>query len=177
MIEKPSTDDFAHYQNLIRQVDALADIIIKNNTSHFTCRPGCSSCCQSQLTGNAIESLNMARALTGIKVNPRDDEEKCIFLKEGRCVIYQARPLVCRTQGLPLLYGLADEDNPPELSVCELNFTMVEEISHDSCLNMDRINLALGAVNLQFIRDTGMNDDFWEKRFSFEEIAKGSINY
>jgi len=38
---------------------------------------------------------------------------------------------------------------------------------------MDRINLALGAVNLQFIRDTGMDDEFMEKRFSFEEIATG----
>ncbi len=175
MIKNPSTEYFTGYHNLIRQVDALAEAVITASSHHITCHPGCSHCCQSQLTVNTVESLHMTRALAGKKIDPHNDTEKCIFLKEEKCIIYQARPLVCRTQGLPLLYGLSDEENPPELSVCELNFTGLEEISQESCLDMDRINLALSAVNLKFIRDTGRKDACIEERFSFEKIAGGVL--
>ena len=48
----------------------------------------------------------------------------CAFLdEEGACRIYAARPLVCRTQGLPLSWQIEEEDGAAaELrDICPLN--------------------------------------------------------
>lgn len=40
---------------------------------------------------------------------------------------------------------------------------------------MDRINLALGAVNIRFVQDLEEKEELMTRRFSFEEIAAGAF--
>lgn len=49
----------------------------------------------------------------------------CPALVEGRCAIYEHRPVICRKYGMPLLHP----DNPGRVFACELNFQPGEVIS------------------------------------------------
>jgi len=61
----------------------------------------------------------------------------CTFLYEGQCSIYEARPLICRTQGLPLF--VASEN---VLDYCPLNFKDGDPEKVD-WLNLERMNTLL----------------------------------
>lgn len=68
------------------------------------CRRGCSSCCVDDITVFEIEARHIRHhhgaLLNGGRPNPVG---ACAFLDdEGACRIYEQRPYVCRTQGLPL---------------------------------------------------------------------------
>jgi Fe-S-cluster containining protein len=76
----------------------------------------------------------------------------CPFLVNHRCVIYDARPIICRTQGLPLLY-MGEEEW--ELSACELNFTDFDfdEFIKENTLPQDKYNSRLFLLNQKFIEN------------------------
>ena len=169
-------DEFLHqYRSFLNQVDIICDDIIERNQNEINCSPGCSGCCQGNLTVNAVEAYNMTSTLKKDFAPPLQSGDTCIFLSEGQCIIYASRPLVCRSQGMPLLYGLGDEGGEVELSLCQMNFQNTEEITEEDCLDMDRINLALAALNYKFISDMKLPEDIREKRYRFEEIAEGII--
>jgi Fe-S-cluster containining protein len=48
----------------------------------------------------------------------------CAALVDGRCAIYDHRPLICRKYGMPLV----DPRQPGRVSACELNFQRGERI-------------------------------------------------
>ncbi len=50
--------------------------------------------------------------------------------KEGACMIYEARPVICRRFGPPLY----DYKNPGKVFACELNFNAGEEIIDDELI-------------------------------------------
>ncbi len=86
--------------------------------------------------------------------------------------MYSARPVLCRTQGYPLLYRSgADGEEQFQLSHCERNFTGREEFSPDFVIDMDRVNLALAAVNIHFLKSAGRYEQCKDLRISMDEIA------
>ena len=70
------------------------------------------------------------------------DDNSCAFLSDHACLIYEHRPMICRTHGLPLIY--TNDDNEWELSNCELNFKAFnfEEFTFDNTYS--KINLTAG---------------------------------
>jgi Fe-S-cluster containining protein len=81
------------------------------------CRPGCSACCVDDLTVFGVEAENIRIHNADLLANALPHEYGgCAFLnEEGRCRIYNHRPYVCRTQGLPLYW--TDEDSSGTLLV------------------------------------------------------------
>lgn len=78
------------------------------------------------------------------------DDEECLFLVKGLCSIYESRPLICRTHGLPLLSMGEDEW---ELNHCELNFKeSPPEFNESNTFPQDRYNSKLFMLNRRFIR-------------------------
>ncbi len=94
---------------------------------------------------------------------------RCAFLdRDGACTVYGARPIICRTHGLPLSYRIYEYDwkgrevNPerPEYTDlwCDLNFTELDEASAAAFfdghgrINMDAINRELETLNEAFLR-------------------------
>ncbi|MGZ3809289.1 MAG: YkgJ family cysteine cluster protein, partial [Bacteriovorax sp.] len=64
-------------------------------------------------------------------------DRACAFLYDDRCTIYEARPVICRTQGAPLFL---QEENV--LDYCPLNFKEGDPPKED-WLNLDRLNTLL----------------------------------
>ena len=81
-----------------------------------------------------------------------------MFLQGGQCEIYPARPLICRTQGLPLAYpsGFVDAaavsaktTDGREIVWCPLNFTSSGPKSAD-VLDAAKADEALAHINLSY---------------------------
>lgn len=99
----------------------------------------------------------------------------CPLLVKDRCSIYESRPLICRTQGLPLL--LEAEDGAQEVDFCPLNFTApdaIDDLTQDpdaaNFVPLDDLNLKLALVNLQFCREQGVPDESSGQRQQMAEI-------
>jgi Fe-S-cluster containining protein len=93
------------------------------------------------------------------------------MLVNDRCSIYQSRPLICRTQGLPLL--IEAEDGGQEVDFCPLNFTeagAVDDLDEDHLAPLDALNLRLALVNLEHCREKGLSDEVGGARTKMADI-------
>jgi hypothetical protein len=88
------------------------------------CRSGCSSCCSDDLTVFEVEAEPIRRQHAALLATGTPHAAgACAFLNvEGACRIYDERPYVCRTQGLPLRWIEEREAGDVELrDICPLN--------------------------------------------------------
>ncbi|MFW6313342.1 MAG: hypothetical protein ACOC2N_05605 [Spirochaetota bacterium] len=94
--------------------------------------------------------------------------KRCAFLgRAGECTVYEARPLICRTHGLPLAYRVYEYDlhgrevnaDVPEYTDlwCDLNFRTLSDdaapdyFSENGRINMNDINEELERLNEGFL--------------------------
>lgn len=136
------------YRKILERADAHFTSVMQAQPQNLQCGAGCSLCCYGlfeigsgdvPVIAEGLERMHPARrrkviqrALEIEQINLRDvaaEEKEAYFDRtqstpcpnlddKGLCMMYEHRPLVCRTFGLPLREGrkyLGD--------VCELNFT------------------------------------------------------
>uniref|UniRef100_A0A7V3E8U1 YkgJ family cysteine cluster protein n=1 Tax=Ignavibacterium album TaxID=591197 RepID=A0A7V3E8U1_9BACT len=107
------------------EVDKLTSELNLKHKSRLKCKAGCFSCCVDNITVFDIEAENIKQHYSELLENELPHPEGyCAFLNEkGECRIYEHRPYVCRTQGLPLRW--IEEINEEELiemrDICPLN--------------------------------------------------------
>lgn len=105
----------AAHRALAAKIDAFDEDVRARRSDDMQCKPGCSSCCRDQLTVSDIEASLLregtaaldgpAKARLGARVEAFIASAPCLFLEDdGSCAVYASRPMVCRTQGLPLRY-------------------------------------------------------------------------
>src|SRR5205085_2454277 len=125
------------YQQLIREADQLTAQLSARYGAHLVCRAGCSGCCHHHLSVFEVEAAAVREAVAALSTEMRErigqqarevrgrerrgEPVACPLLVNDRCSIYSSRPLICRTQGLPLL--IETEDGSQEVDFCSLNFT------------------------------------------------------
>ncbi len=119
----------------------------KKHSAQMECKAGCSKCCMTDISVFEIESDRIQEWFdsqaeeiqNNLKTKWQTPVEAgaCTFLYEGQCSIYEARPLICRTQGLPLF--VASEN---VLDYCPLNFKAGDPEKND-WLNLERMNTLL----------------------------------
>ena len=163
------------YLQLIEQVDKLAAKLSSRYAQHLLCRAGCSGCCHHHLSVFAVEADAVRLAVEALpeslrarlkeqarevlELEAKDKAVACPMLVDDCCAIYESRPLICRTQGLPLL--IAAEDGEAEVDFCPLNFTAenaVDDLDEDHLVPLDDLNLKLALANLQHCRQQGISD-------------------
>lgn len=120
------------------KVDAAVDAIAERRAADLACAPGCSRCCVEGLSVWSVEAhaIEVHLAAQGLRAPPAPPEGSCAFLDAaGQCSIYEARPWVCRTHGLPLRLREPEDAGPPrmppagrplpvldDVQICALNF-------------------------------------------------------
>lgn len=108
------------------EVDAQAGAIAARHGARLKCGRGCTPCCVDDLTVFEAEADRIRRHASELLESGQPHPEgACAFLDaEGACRIYEHRPYVCRTQGLPLRWYEEDESTG-ELrdcrDICPLN--------------------------------------------------------
>jgi len=89
------------------------------------CGQGCTACCQDDLTVFEVEALRLrAEYAPLLDAGEPGPVGACAFLgTDGACRAYEARPYVCRTQGLPLRWLEEDGDGGGQeyRDICPLN--------------------------------------------------------
>ena len=106
------------------RVDEAVRPLAERHAARLECKRGCSACCVDDLTVFEVEAERIRRAFPEVLESEPHPPGACAFLDaEGACRVYPARPYVCRTQGLPLLFFSESEDGDiaEERSICELN--------------------------------------------------------
>lgn len=99
-----------------------------------------------------VEFFSIKEMLKGgkISINREASGGDCPMLDGGLCSIYEFRPFICRTHGLPLL---SMGDDGWELSHCELNFTSdAPDFDETNSLIHDRFNSRMFMLNKEFIK-------------------------
>jgi Fe-S-cluster containining protein len=125
MRKEQETEILDALEGLYREVDEAARRLARIHGERLRCRSGCSSCCIDGLTVFEIEAGNIRRRHAGLLASGvPQGRGVCVFLDgQERCRIYEHRPYVCRTQGLPLRW--VEERQGGELAelrdICPLN--------------------------------------------------------
>ena len=144
------------YVALVSDLDRLILTLSQRLQSFINCAPGCSSCCQ-KFSILPLEAALIAVPATA-SLNPISGGEQCTLLEDNRCSIYPQRPLICRTQGLPI--GYVDETNEQiEVSACPLNFSDDHPFEYDDLLLLDPFNSRLAALNSSYCQGAGIAAD------------------
>ena len=117
-------------------VDARAAALAAHHAARLVCRRGCSACCVDDITVFAVEAEKIrAGAADFLAAATPHPPGRCAFLgEEGECRVYEFRPYVCRTQGLPLRW-LDEEAEAEYRDICSLNDegAPVETLAAEEC--------------------------------------------
>jgi len=148
------------YLQLRGKVDSLCRQIENAHPEAISCQAGCDSCCQA-LTLFPVEAYALARAIAlqpeaireKLYARGRETHEdgRCPLLEQGRCLLYDDRPIICRTHGLPILLR---EPEGTRVDFCPLNFVGYDSLSGSSLIDLERLNQLLAAINHDFVTRT-----------------------
>jgi Fe-S-cluster containining protein len=141
------------FEHLRNEADNSCNELHFQHQQHTVCRHGCDQCCMN-FNLLPVEFHAILNAVKGRKIDIQltGNDEECPFLVEHSCQIYESRPLICRSHGLPIL--TMDEDGDDwELSFCPLNFTKADEeyFTNENCYPQDVFNSKLYLLNQEFI--------------------------
>ena len=154
-MNEKAKEQLAKYRQLRDEVSELSKKLSALHKDHMECKKGCSECCMN-FQVLPVEYFSM---LDEIKQNPpteisnlNEDAEACNFLSKDLCQIYQSRPFICRTHGLPLLF-MNQEGDAWELSACPLNFTKFDDFHTENTFPQDTYNSKLFLINQEFVKN------------------------
>lgn len=139
---------------LRRRVDAHFEAAVRRTPTAFACRSGCSSCCVA-FSVAPIEADRLRGALTRLAATDpalrrrireqaaEPGRHACALLVDDRCSVYDERPIICRSHGLPVRATL--DDGSAHTSVCPLNFVGTVAPAA-STLSLDAVNAPLSVI-------------------------------
>lgn len=158
-----------NYRQVITRIDDLCRDIKAALHEQISCSEGCSSCCTS-FTLFPVEAASLKAALDALPDLEADAirshvrryaaGERCPLLSHDRCLLYVARPIICRTHGLPILYTDSTERR---IDCCPRNLEGCESLSGSAVIDVDRLNVLLAAVNALFRSQTETPHDIPER--------------
>ena len=107
------------------RVSAHSNKVLQSHPTQFACKKGCSGCCASERSVNDLEFAALTQAFSTLdpaqkaQLEQNDLEGACPLLINEACALYEDRPLICRSHGLPIVM-----EN--RLDVCPLNFEGID---------------------------------------------------
>lgn len=167
------------YSALCRFCDTLWQRTANRYPEEIACRTGCADCCGLE-TVCALEAYHIGKyyddpavSLKNLSLHKSGGDHDCALLHEKQCSIYPARPIICRTHGLPirsksLTGGLVD--------CCPLNFNDrdVNALATDDILDLDMLTDNLMRLNLAFCLLLG-EQALAAHRYHLEDIRGGKL--
>lgn len=161
-------------EKMYREVDSLSNSLVQIHATRLRCGRGCSSCCVDELTVYKIEAENIRRHHTEFLDTATPHKKgACAFLdEEGSCRIYENRPYVCRTQGLPLRwFEETEEEEIVELrDICPLNEEgePIENLKEEDCWTIGTFEQRLADLQYELdgeeMRRIALRDLFVKKQ-------------
>jgi len=144
------------YRALVAKVDATCARIQSEYAAHIACRKGCGDCCrnisvfpvEAAVLSEAVRRLS-PEVLSAARQRAWEQTDACPLLHEDACLVYDARPIICRTHGMPIL--VPDEDG--RIDACPKNFRNLSSLPMSDVIDLNRLNEMLWAVHALFVRE------------------------
>ncbi|GAB6094801.1 hypothetical protein JCM14469_10530 [Desulfatiferula olefinivorans] len=158
-MEDLSETALRHYLEFLEKIDGFCRAADEALPGAMACRKGCDSCCR-HLSLFPVEAvalrLSLDRVEDGVRERIRekahealdDPDGPCPLLDGSICLLYPARPIICRTHGYPIL---VDKGREKIIDHCPLNFIDGREIPRSHILDLETLNTALTAINRLFM--------------------------
>ena len=150
----------SRYPELAAKVDDFFTRVAARHPDEMACNSGCSHCCHVRLSitvteADAVASLVDAmpaaeRAALANNVTAAPADHCPALSPQGRCLIYAARPIVCRSHGAPIRMR---EGSLPVVTACRDNFTTRGPAAADADCILDQETLS--AMTLAVDRAAG----------------------
>lgn len=159
------------YSRFIEKIDKYEAKLLEKYGRDIACRRGCDSCCilESVFPVEAYVIYQAILSGGGIPGGISNQKKgKCVFLRDGSCLIYRVRPVICRTHGYPVFVeGRVD--------FCPQNFRGRSSIDSEYILDLENLNSSLATINMIFSGE--IDDDFFKReRIPLKEVAEIIIN-
>ncbi len=148
----------SRYAELAGKVDAFFARVAARHGADMQCASGCSDCCAAGLTITGVEADAIRAEVAGWDAARRAELARvplvgCAALDaQGRCRIYDARPIVCRSHGAPI--RLHRPGSLPVVQACEKNFRATSPDA-DCVLDQTTLSAMTLAVDQDFRQDGG----------------------
>jgi hypothetical protein len=168
------------YRELCAKVDAFFARVHARHGDQMACRAGCDACCRTRLSVTRVEADEIRDAMAALpgEVARRlaaraeaDAADRCPALEDdGRCAVYAARPLVCRSHGVPI--KMRTPGQLPVLGCCEKNFVAAGPAGADADCVLDQttLSITLGAIAAAHARELG---DTADARITLAHLLRG----
>lgn len=156
----PMNDDLLHralknYHDFLERVDALVRHIEEKYPESIACKKGCDTCCRF-LTLFPVEAFALSSAFKQLPEEIRDviagqlekTPDACPLLADKACLLYDQRPVICRTHGYPIYM---EKDGTPLVDFCPKNFKGVTSFPKDALIGIEQLNTLLAAINNHFL--------------------------
>jgi len=149
-----------NYRNLTAKVDDICRLIATNYGSCLACREGCDDCCR-HISIFPVEAESLDAALRELpaeegarirKLARAASSDACPLLESGRCLLYAARPMICRTHGFPFLSA----GPAGGIDFCPKNFIGVTSFPAACVIDINLLNTTLAAINSVFMEYSGI---------------------
>lgn len=150
-------DLLRNYQALVAKVDEMTAEIISAYPDHITCHRGCDGCCR-HLSLSLVEAVALAVALASLPEEQIDHLQNrartatetgpCPLLEQGACALYDYRPIICRTHGLPIRLV---EEGCERIDFCPKNFKGLQSLPGAAIVDIEKLNIILATVNKVFL--------------------------
>lgn len=148
--------------NLYQKVSSFEASLPNEHKVLSQCKSGCARCCYADLSVFEVEAQNIRNWFSILPQNEKsllrekwsvpqkealtfqnEQQKSCVFLHDEKCSIYEARPLICRTQGLPLKFK---DNNDVYIDICPLNDSILQVSEEPDVLNLELVNLILSQI-------------------------------
>ncbi|MCL2220499.1 MAG: YkgJ family cysteine cluster protein [Chitinispirillia bacterium] len=169
----------ANYKTLCDYCDGIWQRVRETYPREIACRKGCGTCCELQSVSRLeayiitayINGIDDKKPLTG-KGKRKRSGHICPFLRDKACVIYEVRPIICRTHGLIL--RSTDFPGAHHAGSCPYNFPSLHprDIAPELTIDIDRVTKNLTNLNMAFciINNIDAKDEL-KSRVPLKELA------
>lgn len=153
---------------LYAKLDTFFDQAKRNYGPAITCKAGCDDCCKRRFSVTSVEAALMVDAMNALPLDIRRSLQERAFRNDsacpllgdnGQCVVYMARPAICRTHGLPIRFPVEPGVRSlPMIDTCPKNFTGVDVATLDrsGVLDQTTASTILAAIDAAYADAAGI---------------------
>jgi hypothetical protein len=157
-------------RELFSKVDTFFAATKQKHGAAITCHAGCDDCCKRRFSVTMLEADAIRQALSELSDDDKETLAKrashlegtdCPALgDDGRCAVYAARPMICRTHGLPIRFTEARNGRSlPIVDACPKNFSGLDlaGIEPKSVLDQATLSTVLLALDAAYADECGFS--------------------